>query len=96
MDTKLWVWGHLRNASTEMRLGSYGTTWQGRELPYAVFSRPLVSQPWEAWALGRPIVLLAANVHGGERTFMEGLLVLMRDLATPGTEANRLLDQVTV
>jgi dipeptidyl-peptidase 4 len=86
----------LRNAGTEMRLGSYGTTWQGRELPYAVFSRPLVSQPWEAWALGRPIVLLAANVHGGERTFMEGLLILMRDLATPGTEANRLLDQVTV
>jgi dipeptidyl-peptidase 4 len=86
----------LRNASTEMRLGSYGTTWQGRELPYAVFSRPLVSQPWEAWALGRPIVLLAANVHGGERTFMEGLLILMRDLATPGTEANRLLDHVTV
>jgi dipeptidyl-peptidase 4 len=79
-----------------MRLGSYGKSWEGRELPYTVFSRPLVSQPWEAWALGRPIVLLAANVHGGERTFMEGLLILMRDLATPGTAANRLLDQVTV
>ena len=86
----------LRGASTEMRLGTYGETWEGRDIPYAVYSRPLVSEPWEAWALGRPIVLLAANVHGGERTFREGLLILMRDLATPGTQANALLDEVTV
>lgn len=86
----------LRAASPDMRLGVYGTTREGRELPYAVFSRPLVSAPWEAAALGRPVVLLAANVHGGERTFREGLLVLMRDLGTPGTEANTLLDRVTV
>ncbi|HEX9886112.1 MAG TPA: M14 family zinc carboxypeptidase [Longimicrobiales bacterium] len=86
----------LDGASTGMRLGSYGQTWEGRELPYAVFSRPLVSEPWEAWTLGRPIVVLAANVHGGERTFREGLLILMRDFATPGTVANELLDEVTV
>ncbi|MCK5650203.1 MAG: hypothetical protein KAJ42_02450 [Gemmatimonadetes bacterium] len=93
------MWNYLealRSASTGMRLGSYGKSWEGRDLPYAVFSRPLVSEPWEAWALGRPIVLLAANVHGGERTFREGLLILMRDLATPGTRANDLLDAVTV
>ena len=47
----------LRAASTEMRLGTYGETRQGRELAYAVYSRPLVSEPWEAWALGRPIVV---------------------------------------
>lgn len=86
----------LRGATTEMRLDTYGRTQQGRELPLAIFSRPLVSEPWEAWALGRPIVVLGANVHGGERTFREGLLILMRDLATPGTAANALLDQVTV
>ncbi len=86
----------LRGASTEMRLGTYGQTGQGRELPYAIFSRPLVSEPWEAWALGRPILVLAANVHGGERTFREGLMILMRDFATPGTSANDLLDQVTI
>ncbi|MGD2122860.1 MAG: M14 family zinc carboxypeptidase [Gemmatimonadota bacterium] len=86
----------LSAASTDMRLGTYGKSWEGRELPFAVFSKPLVSEPWEAWALGRPIVLLAANVHGGERTFREGLLLLMRDFATPGTAANDLLDKVTV
>ncbi|MBM4184203.1 MAG: hypothetical protein FJ207_08235 [Gemmatimonadetes bacterium] len=86
----------LRGATTEMRLGTYGLTQQGRELPFAIFSRPLVSDPLEAQALGRPIVVLAANVHGGERTFREGLLILMRDLATPGTRVNQLLDEVTV
>jgi hypothetical protein len=88
--------GALRGVTTEMRLGSYGQTREERELPYAIFSRPLVTEPWEAWALGRPIVVLAANVHGGERTFREGLMILMRDLATPGTRANALLDQVTI
>jgi hypothetical protein len=86
----------LRAVTTEMRLGSYGQTRERRELAYAVFSRPLVAGPAEAWALGRPIVVLGANVHGGERTFREGLLILMRDFVTPGTEAHALLDDVTV
>tara|TARA_B100000686_G_scaffold31545_1_gene32675 strand:- start:30246 stop:31853 length:1608 start_codon:yes stop_codon:yes gene_type:complete len=86
----------LREVSDQMRLGTYGETREGRKLPYAVFSKPLLSNPWEAMALGKPIVLFAANVHGGERTFREGLLILMRDLATLGTEANDMLDRVTV
>ena len=94
---EMWEYLHaLRAASPGMRLGSYGETRQGRSLPYAIFSRPLVSEPWEAWTLGRPILVLAANVHGDERTFREGLLVLMRDMATPGTEANDLLDDLVV
>jgi hypothetical protein len=86
----------LRTVSPDMRLGTYGRTREGRRLAYAVFSKPLVTAPWEAMALDRPVVLLAANVHGGERTFREGLMILMRDLATPGTPANEMLDQITV
>ena len=86
----------LKLTSLDMRMGTYGVTREGRDLPYVVFSRPLVSQPWEAEMLGRPVVLLAANVHGGERTFREGLLVLMRDLATRGTPANALLDDLVI
>ena len=86
----------LRGVTTNMRLGTYGQTWEGRDLPYAVFGRPLVAEPWEAWALGRPVVVLAANVHGGERTFREGLMILMRDFTIPGTDAYELLDEVTV
>lgn len=86
----------LRAASPEMRLGFYGETFQGRELPYAVFSRPAVTQPFEAWASGKPVLVLAANVHGNERTLRESLLILLRELATPGTEVNRWLDDLVV
>jgi dipeptidyl-peptidase 4 len=86
----------LRAGSTDMRLATYGASREGRELPYAIFSRPIVTQPWEAALLGKPVVLLAANVHGGERTLRESLLLLMRELATPGTPANRLLDDMVI
>lgn len=86
----------LKAVAPNMTLGTYGETREGRSLAYAVFGNPLVTEPWEAMALDRPVLVLAANVHGGERTFREGLLVLMRDFATPGTEAYELLDDVTV
>jgi dipeptidyl-peptidase 4 len=86
----------LRSRSTDMRLGSYGQTREGRDLTYAIFSRPLISTPEEAALLGKPVVVLAANVHGGERTFRESLLILLREIATPGTSANRLLDDMVI
>ena len=82
--------------STEMRLGIYGETHMERELPYAIFSRPAVTQPWEAWALGKPILVLAAGVHGPERTLRESVLILTRELATPGTPMNDLLDDLVI
>jgi hypothetical protein len=86
----------VRATSTDMYLSQYGESRQGRKLPFAVFSRPAVTQPWEATALGRPIVLLNANVHGGERTLRESLLILVRELATRGTPENALLDEMVV
>ena len=87
---------NVQAASTEMRLSNYGTTYEGRELPFAVFSRPSVRQPWEALVSGKPIVLLAANVHGGERTLRESLLIMVRELATSGTPLNRMLDDLVI
>ena len=95
-DSMMTYLQRLRATSTEMRLGSYGETWNGRELPYAIFSRPSVTQPWEAWSLGKPIIVLAAGVHGGERTLRESVLIMMRDLATKGTPANALLDDLVI
>lgn len=86
----------VQGTSTEMKLGVYGQSWEGRDLPYAVFSRPAISQPWEAAALGRPVVALNANVHGGERTLRESLLILIRELAQSGSEANALLDELVI
>jgi dipeptidyl-peptidase 4 len=86
----------IQAGSTDMRLGVYGTTHEGRELPYAIFSRPAVTQPWEAWALGKPILVLAAGVHGPERTLRESVLLLVRELATPGTAMNAVLDDLVL
>ncbi len=86
----------VQAASTEMRLAIYGTSYEGRELPLAIFSRPSIRRPWEALVSGKPIVVLAANVHGGERTLRESALILIREFATPGSEMNRLLDDVVL
>ncbi len=86
----------VQAASTEMRLGTYGSSYEGRELPFAIFSRPSVRKPWEALVSGKPIVLLNANVHGGERTLRESLLIMIRDLATPGTALNGMLDDLVI
>jgi dipeptidyl-peptidase 4 len=86
----------LRAQSPDMRLASYGESREGRDLPYAILSRPLITQPSEATLLGRPVVLLAANVHGNERTLRESLLLLLRALATRGTPENALLDHMVI
>jgi len=93
------MWDYLQKiqaTSTEMLLGTFGITIEGREQPYAVFSRPLITQPWEALVSGKPIVVLAANVHGGERTLRESNLILTRELATKGSDMNWLLDDLVV
>jgi hypothetical protein len=93
------MWEFLQEVqahSTEMLLSDYGVTVEGRREPYAVLSRPLITQPWEAQASGKPIVLLAANVHGGERTVRESLLMLTRDLADKNHPVNKLLDSLVI
>jgi hypothetical protein len=86
----------VQSRSLEMRLSTYGATHSDRVLPYAIFSRPTVTQPWEAWTLGKPIVVFAAGVHGGERTLRESVLIMVRELATPGSEMNKLLDDLVI
>ena len=93
------MWEFLQEVqahSTEMLLSDYGVSVEGRRAPYAVLSRPMITQPWEALASGKPIVLLAANVHGGERTVRESLLMLTRDLADSNHSINKLLDKLVI
>ena len=40
-----------------MLLSSFGRSMEGKLQPYAIFSRPLITQPWEAMVSGKPIVL---------------------------------------
>ena len=86
----------LQATTTEMLLSDFGSTVEGRQQPYAVFSRPLITQPWEAMTSGKPIVVLAANIHGGERTVRESLLLIAREFVTPGTPMHALLDDLII
>jgi hypothetical protein len=60
--------------------GSIGKTAEGRDLPYVIASRPLVTTPEEARRLGRPIAYVQANIHSGEVEGKEAMLAMLRDL----------------
>jgi hypothetical protein len=70
----------LRVLRAPLAFGSIGKTNEGRDIPYVIASRPLVSTPSAARALGRPIVYVQANIHAGEIEGKEALLALLRDL----------------
>lgn len=63
-----------------IRIASFGRTSQGREIPYVVASRPLVTDAAEAHRSGKPIAYVQANIHGGEVEGKEASLMLLRDL----------------
>jgi len=71
----------LKLINPPLAFGSIGRTNEGRDIPYIIASRPIVSTPTEAKALHRPIVYVQANIHAGEIEGKDALLALVRDLA---------------
>jgi murein tripeptide amidase MpaA len=67
-------------AGDRIWVGSIGRTTEGRDLPFAIASRPLVTSPAEAKRLRRPIVYVEGNIHAGEVEGKEAVLALLRDL----------------
>jgi hypothetical protein len=67
---------------SELSFGSLGKSTAGRDIPYVVASRPRVSTPAEARALGCAIVYVQGNIHAGEVEGKEALLALVRDLTS--------------
>jgi hypothetical protein len=70
----------LKTLGANIATGSIGTTAGGRRLPYVIASRPLVSTPEQARRLGRPVVYVQGNIHGGEVEGKEAMLAMLRDL----------------
>jgi hypothetical protein len=70
----------LKTLGAKIAIGSIGKTAQGRELPYVIASRPLITTPAEARRLGRPVAYIQANIHAGEVEGKEAMQSLLRDL----------------
>jgi len=85
----------IEGASRWMRVVSYGTSPQGRELPLAILSKERAFTPEAAIATGKPIVLIQNGIHSGEIEGKDACLALMRDIAALRTRAD-LLDSAIV
>ena len=70
----------LKTLGAKIATGSIGKTSEGRELPYVIASRPLVTTPAAARRLNRPIAYIQANIHAGEVEGKEAMLSMLRDL----------------
>lgn len=70
----------LKTVGAKIVTGSIAKTVEGRELPYVIASRPLISTPAEARRLNRPVAYIQANIHAGEVEGKEAMQSLLRDL----------------
>lgn len=71
----------LQALSPDVRTFHLGWSREKRELLAVTLARPAVSTPAEAHARGKPIVFIAAQVHGDEPAGKEGLMLFARDVA---------------
>jgi hypothetical protein len=81
-------------ASALAKFESFGATEEGRALPLLILSEPAVATPEAAQRLGRPIVLVQANIHAGEVEGKEAALILARRLSSG--DLRSLLKQLVV
>src|SRR3954454_4188701 len=70
----------LKKLGAKIATGSIAKTIEGRELPYVIASRPLITTPAAARAANRPIAYIQANIHAGEVEGKEAMQSLLRDL----------------
>jgi hypothetical protein len=70
----------LKTLGAKIITGSIAKTVEGRDLPYVIASRPLISTPAEARRLNRPVAYIQANIHAGEVEGKEAMQSLLRDL----------------
>ncbi len=85
----------LEVGSSWVRLVTYGTSGQGRDLPMLIVSRDRAFTPAAARATGKPIVLIQNGIHAGEIEGKDASLALVRDMAVLRTR-EALLDSCIV
>ena len=68
----------LAEASTMVYLSSFGTSPQGRDLPYMVIDKEGLQDPEAIKASGRLILMVQACIHPGESEGKDAGLMLVR------------------
>jgi murein tripeptide amidase MpaA len=71
----------IEAGSRWVKFESYGTSGQGRDLPLVIVSRDGAFTPQQAFATGKPIVLIQNGIHSGEIEGKDACLALLRDVA---------------
>jgi hypothetical protein len=84
----------LVSRSPDARITRIGESREGRSIYKVVLARHGAANPVEAHRTGKPIVVLAAQVHGNEPASKEGLMLFARDVVL-GPLAS-VLDHVTL
>jgi len=84
----------LSRAGAGIRVGTLGTSPEGRRIPWVLAARPMVDGPADAWQSGKPIVYIQGNIHSGEVEGKEAAQMLLRDLTVGALRP--LLDSVIV
>jgi hypothetical protein len=84
----------LQSHFPEMYLGFYGTSGEGRAMPFVVISREKAFTARKARKLGKPIVLIQNGIHAGEIDGKDASLLILRDLALG--RHPEILDAVTL
>jgi hypothetical protein len=80
----------LESASTVVRVSSYGTSGQGRDLLLVVAAKDRAFTPEAALASGRPVVLVQCGIHAGEIEGKDAMLALLRDIGVSGRQRDLL------
>ena len=84
----------LQTMTRDLRVGTLGSSPEGRAVPYVIAGRPMVSSPAEAQRSGKPVIYLQANIHAGEVEGKEAAQMLLRDLTAGPLRA--VLDRVVL
>ena len=92
-ETLAWL-RQLQRHFPEMYLGFYGTSGEGRAMPFVVVSREKAFTGRRARKAGKPVVLIQNGIHAGEIDGKDASLLLLRELAL-GMHPE-VLDRVTL
>ncbi|HYE64678.1 MAG TPA: M14 family metallopeptidase, partial [Pyrinomonadaceae bacterium] len=85
----------LADASTLIRLTSFGQSGEGRSLPLVIATEGKTFTSQEARRAGKAVVLIQACIHAGESDGKDAGLALLRDIAITRTR-HALLDKVVI